>query len=241
MSSERGAAGQPDRNARTGIYGGTFNPIHLGHLRVAEELVELLDLEEMVFVPAATPPHKRSDEGQDAIAPARDRLAWVELAIAGNPRFRADPIELGRDGPSYTVDTLRALAAQNPGNLPVFAIGRDAFVEMGTWREPEAILTLAHLAVTTRPPVGEDTLADWLPDCLHEVVDLAADGRSGRHRDAGTWIRQIEVTALDISASAIRERARKGQSIRYLVPEAVWSTIANSGAYVSRRASGRAS
>ncbi len=95
-----------------GIYGGTFNPIHVGHLRAAEEVAEALGLARVIFVPSATPPHK-TEEPEDAIAPAADRLAWVRLAIAGNPRFEASAIEVERGGASYLVDTLRALRAQH--------------------------------------------------------------------------------------------------------------------------------
>ena len=100
--------GRRDRRGGVGVYGGTFNPIHLGHLRAAEEVVEVLDLERMLFVPSAEPPHKEAAEA-DVIAPARDRLHWVRLAVKDNPRFEADPIEVEREGLSYAVHTLSAL------------------------------------------------------------------------------------------------------------------------------------
>jgi len=215
----------------TGIYGGTFNPIHLGHLRAAQEVLELLGLERVVFVPSAAPPHKPQGCGQHTIAPPMERLAWVELATAPNPRFEVDAVEVERQGPSYTVETLRDRAKHADGERPVFIIGRDAFVELGSWREPETLITLAHFAVTTRPPVGSERLADWLPECLRGDIELAPAGRSGRHRNAGTWIRQLEITALDISASAIRERIRARRSIRYLVPECARESIESSHCY----------
>lgn len=221
--------------ALTGVYGGTFNPIHLGHLRAAEEVVEELGLERMLFVPSAQPPHKPSDGG--SIAPASDRLAWVRLAVSGNPCFQVDPIEVERDGRSYSVDTLRELGKRLAPELPVFTIGRDAFVEMDTWREPEAIFTLAHIAVTTRPEsdahLGAVDLKGWLPECLRGQFDLAPDGRSGRHRSAGTWIRLIEVTDLEISASDIRQRIQDGRSTRYLLPDAVREAVEKTGAYAA--------
>jgi len=217
---------------RIGIFGGTFNPIHLGHLRSAEEVAEALELDRVLFIPSARPPHK--DAGEDeVIAPARERLAWVELAVAGNPRFEADPIEVERGGPSYLVDTLREIGKRCAPERPIFAVGHDAFVEMGSWREPETLFTLANFAVTTRPPVDRGSLGDWLPECVRGDVEVAADGRSGRHKQAGTWIRLVEITALAVSASDIRARLREGRSVRYLMPEAVREAVLASGCYVS--------
>lgn len=229
------------RPGRIGVYGGTFNPIHIGHLRAAEEVVEALELERMLFVPSADPPHKSGPD--DDVAPARKRLAWVERAVAGNPRFAVDPAEVERGGRSYTVDTLAALARREEAEL-VFTIGRDAFTEIGSWREPEALFTLAHFCVTSRPSrergdagggggarPGKDTLRELLPECVRGVVELSPDGLSGRHREAGTWVRLLEITALDVSASDVRRRLREGRSIRYLVPESVRSEIVASGCY----------
>jgi len=213
-----------------GVYGGTFNPIHQGHLRAAEEVTEALGLERMLFIPSARPPHKR-EEGAEVIAPAKLRLEWVSLAIRDNPRFAADPIELDRPGPSYLVDTLTELRARHAGEELAFSVGQDAFAEMGLWREPERIFALTHVVVTTRPPVGEGHLAEWLPACVQSDFEIAADGRSAQHRSAGTWIRQLPITDLDISASAIRQRVREGRSIRYLVHEDVRAAIESSGCY----------
>jgi nicotinate-nucleotide adenylyltransferase len=222
------------RGARLGILGGTFNPIHLGHLRAAEEVREALGLERMVLVPAATPPHK-GDAPDDPIAPAAQRLAWVRAAVAGNSGLDADGIEVERGGRSYTIDTVRALAARSAPEPPVFAIGQEAFAELGSWREPEALLRLTNFAVMTRPPLS-GALADWLPKCARDEVELAADGLSARHRGAPTWIRRVEVTALDISSSEIRARLRAGRSIRYLVPESVREAVEQSGVYGPARA-----
>jgi nicotinate-nucleotide adenylyltransferase len=218
---------------RVGIFGGTFNPIHLGHLRAAEEVSEALALERLIFVPCAQPPHKRGS-AEDPIAPAAERLAWVRAATAGNPRFEVDPLEVDRKGPSYSVETLRTLVPGIGAQAPVFIIGHDAFVEVGTWREPEALLTLAHFAVIARPPVAEGTLADWMPKCLRDDVEMADDGLSARHRAAKTWIRVVEIRALDVSASDIRARLREGRSVRYLVPEAVIDGVVHSGVYAQR-------
>jgi nicotinate-nucleotide adenylyltransferase len=216
--------------AQCGVFGGTFNPIHLGHLRAAEEVAEALDLERMVFVPSAQPPHKSAHRG-DALAPAHLRLAWVQAAIAKNPRFAVDALELEREGPSYSVDTLRAFAARLKPARCVFVIGQDAFVELGTWREPTALLELAHFAVTTRPPSGKGSLQTWMPPVLADQIELAPDGLSGRHRSAKTWIRAVEISSLEISSSDIRARLRAGRSVRYLLPDGIHDAVVESRVY----------
>jgi nicotinate-nucleotide adenylyltransferase len=212
-----------------GIYGGTFNPIHRGHLRAAEEVVGQLGLSRMLFIPSARPPHKEAES--DPIAPARDRMAWVELAVGDNPAFFADAIEVERPGPSYLIDTLVALAERFEDDELVFVVGRDAFCEMGSWRSPRALFAACHIAVTSRPPIAEGCLADWLPDCVREDVELAPNGLSARHRTANTWIRQLEITALDVSATDIRRRLARGESVRHLVPARAHPAIVASGCY----------
>lgn len=216
--------------AQVGLFGGTFNPIHIGHLRAAEEVGEALGLERIVFVPSAQPPHKLPDRS-DVLAPASLRLAWVKAAIASNPRFAVDPLELERKGPSYSVDTLRTFAARLEPARCVFVIGQDAFVELASWREPAALLELAHFAVTTRPPSRKGSLKDWMPPSLASQVELAADGLSGRHRSAQTWIRAVEITPLDISSSGIRARIRAGRSVRYLLPDGIHDAVVQSRVY----------
>ena len=213
-----------------GLYGGTFNPLHIGHLRAAEEVMEALGLARMVFVPSARPPHKRAEQ-HDPIAPAADRLSWVEAAVASNPRFSVDPLELDREGPSYLVDTLESFAGRLAGERLVFALGCDAFQEMGSWREPERLLTQADFAVTTRPPLRRGSLRDWLPEGLTAALDIAEDGLSAVHREADTRIRLIEITSLDVSASSVRQRIREGRSVRYLLPETIHDEIVSSAIY----------
>jgi nicotinate-nucleotide adenylyltransferase len=223
-----------ETRARTGIFGGTFNPVHIGHLRAAEEVVEALGLERMVFVPSADPPHK-SDLADDPVASAALRLEWVELAIQGNPHFTVDPLEIERGGASYSVDTLRAIGEQIAPEKPVFTIGHDAFIEIDSWREPEALFELANFAVITRPPVEQVSLTDCLPRCIRSSVETDEDGWVARHRHADTWIRLLEIPALDISSSDIRLRLREGRSLRYLLPLAVAEAVEKSGAYRPRQ------
>ena len=220
----------------TGLVGGTFNPIHQGHLRAAEEVASALGLARMVFIPSARPPHK-DDDPEDPIAPPQRRLAWVRDAVRANPRFAVDTIEVERAGPSFLVDTLRHYRDALGGELPVFVVGVDAFREMGSWREPEALFALAHFAVTLRPPAGWQlgqpghTLGEWLPACVRDAFELSADGHAARHREAPSTLRLVPITALEISATAIRKALREGRSIRYLVPERVRAAIEASGIY----------
>ncbi len=218
-----------------GILGGTFNPVHVGHLRAAEEVSEILGLERVVFVPSAEPPHKEGD--REAIAPAKLRCEWVRLAVADNPGFALDTLEVERSGPSYTVDTLRIFGERLAPEKPVFVIGDDAFAEIETWREPRALFALAHFAVITRPPLGEASLAERLPAGFAEHFDLDSEGEIGRHRTAGTWLRRVRISALDVSATDIRRRVGEGRSLRYLVPETVREQVIGSGVYAegSRR------
>ena len=213
---------------RVGIFGGTFNPIHVGHLRAAEEVAEQLGLWRVLFVPAADPPLKR-DDGQ-ALAPAADRLAWVAAAIRDNPRFEVSASELEREGLSYTVDTLQALGAELAPAELVFVIGQDAFVDLDSWRQPELLPTLADFAVVTRPP-GGGNLPDWLPSSLAASCEIASDGQSARHRETGRWIRRLTISALDVSATDVRNRLREGRSVRYLVPDAAREAVEKSLAY----------
>jgi nicotinate-nucleotide adenylyltransferase len=183
----------------------------------------------MLFVPSAQPPHK---EGADqVIAPAKLRCEWVRRAIADNPRFALDLLEIERPGPSYSVDTLRSFGERLAPEKPIFVIGQDAFAEIETWRDPSTLFTLAHFAVITRPPAGESSLAEQLPARFAQQFDLEREGEFGRHRTAETWIRWIQISALEVSSTDIRRRIREGRSVRYLLPAAVRRDVIGSGVY----------
>ncbi|MCP3986119.1 MAG: nicotinate (nicotinamide) nucleotide adenylyltransferase [bacterium] len=217
-------------NQLIGIFGGTFNPVHVGHLRAAEEVAEILSLARVLFVPASDPPLKR--DGDVALAPASDRFRWVESAIAGNPHFETSDVELSRSGPSYLVDTLQLLRSELAPAELVFILGEDAFAQLDAWRAPELLPTLAHFAVVTRPPGSAGhSLADWLPACLTGSVEVDSDGQLARHRTAGHWIRRVPISGFDVSATDIRGRVRDCRSIRYLVPEIAREPIEKCNAY----------
>ena len=224
---------------RIGLFGGTFNPIHLGHLRAAEEVREALDLERVLFIPSRIPPHKTADE-TDPIATTEERLAWVESAITDAKQFSVDRIEIDRDGPSYLVDTLAAIRDRERGlRRTVFIVGEDAFAEMGDWRAPEEIFALTDLAVMTRPPGQLRNLGDRMPEVVRDRFVVSADGSEATHRDAGTKIQLVPISALDISSSKVREACRSGRSIRFLVPESIRASIESSGRYGPRPSEAR--
>jgi nicotinate-nucleotide adenylyltransferase len=214
---------------RIGVLGGTFNPIHRGHLHAAESVAKQLDLARIVFVPAADPPLKRG--GTETIAPAALRFAWVEAALRGHVHLVADDLELRRAGPSYTLDTLRELGARLAPARLVFLVGEDAFAELDLWREPSTLLTLADFAVMTRPPGLGKPLRSLLSEALAAQIEWAADGESGTHRTAKTRLARVAIDALDVSATDIRRRIRAGESVRYLLPDAVHDAVLASGAY----------
>lgn len=201
---------------RIGIFGGTFNPIHLGHLRSAEEVRERQNLDRILFIPSASPPHKQNAD----VAPARHRLAMVRLAIAGNRAFSASSIEIDRPGHSYSVDTLDALRASHPAVRFSFILGIDAFREISTWMEYRRLFELCDIIVTSRPSCEEAALASLIPIAARREFCYRRGRKVLEHRSGHQIVFQ-RVSDFAISASDIRARRRRGDSIRYLVPQAV--------------------
>jgi len=207
-----------------GLFGGTFDPIHFGHLRTALELLDDLQLAEVRFTPCARPPH-----GKTPVAPAALRLGMVKAAVAGQPGFVVDERELGRPGPSYTVETLEALRAERGARPLGLIVGMDAFIDIGSWHRSEDILQLAHVIVARRPGAQ-------LPEAGPAGALLAAHGVTGCAALADAPAGRIlvhTVTQLEISSSAIRDAARAGRSQRYLMPDAVAALIETTGCYAS--------
>jgi nicotinate-nucleotide adenylyltransferase len=211
-----------------GLFGGTFDPIHMGHLRCAEEIMELFDLNRIVFVPAARPPHKLDA----AITPFYHREQMIRLAIEGNPAFSFSDVENRRSGISYSVETVEyILDKYRLENLDLFLIlGQDAFHAIRTWKEWERLLMLCNFAVMTRPGYENQGLAAIItPEMAAKFVyDDQADGFRG---PSGKMIYFREVTFLDISSRRIRQRVRDGKSINYLVPPEVRHYILKNGLY----------
>jgi nicotinate-nucleotide adenylyltransferase len=187
--------------ARVGLLGGTFNPPHIAHLICAQEALVQLRLDRVLLVPVAVAPHK-TVEAEPGVA---HRVAMCEAAVAGDDRFGVSRADADRDGPSYTVDLLRALRAESPGDELTFIVGGDMAYSLPAWRDPEGVLALAQLAVAEREGVRR-------ADIRESVAGLA--GASER-------LRFFEMPRLDISSSLIRRRAAGGQPVRYLVPDPV--------------------
>jgi nicotinate-nucleotide adenylyltransferase len=213
---------------RVGVFGGSFNPIHFGHLLLADQVVELLALDRLLLVPAAEPPHK---PGAD-MAPAANRLQMTALAAAGHPRFEVSDLELRRRGPSYTVDTLDAFADRGTLHL---VIGSDSFLDLLTWRDPRGVAARARLVVVPRTGRGFDADAPAAQKVLSELgltgfARVAAE-RAGPPADDPGVVLLAEVISLPLSGSDLRRRARQGRSLAYRMPPAVDEHIRAHGLY----------
>jgi nicotinate-nucleotide adenylyltransferase len=201
---------------RIGVFGGTFNPIHLGHLIVAQTAMERFELGRIIFIPCASPPHKNGS----GLAGGHHRLAMVQGAIEGDLRFEASDVELLRGGRSYTIDTVRAIGAKMPGVEICFVIGADTLAELHLWREIGTLLSLVRFVTLARP--GTD------------IAALRAEPE--RLRLPAPWPERLladvaEGRQVDISSSDIRYRLAEGMSIRYLVPQSVEMYIVEHNLY----------
>ena len=212
---------------RIGLFGGTFDPIHWGHLRSAEEVSETFKLDRVYFVPASIPPHKR---GQTTTL-SRDRLAMVRLAVAKNPRFAVSTVEILRPGVSFSIDTVRQYAATlKKGDTLFFVIGMDAFREIGSWWEYKEIFPLCNFIVTSRPGSKESDPLRGTGVAVRKLFCYDFKRKNYRHR-SGTRVHFIELTDIAISASEVRSLVAGGKSIRYLVPSEVEKYIKRRGLY----------
>ncbi len=214
---------------RVGLFGGTFNPIHLGHLRSAEEVRETFALDRVYFIPAAQPPHK----GGEDLAPAPHRLRMVELAVADNPCFAASAVELERAGTSYSVDTIRYFLTHGQAASLFFLVGFDAFQDIATWKDYATIPALCDVIVTSRPGTAMPWGEAFLPVALRGAFWYDPVSNAYRH-ETGHTVVPYEIEGLNISASAIREKARHNKSVRYLVPASVESYMAEHALYQPR-------
>jgi len=218
----------PDRSAcAVGLFGGTFDPIHIGHLRSAQEVREAFHLDRLLFIPAAVPPHKPATP----IAEAGDRMQMLRLAIDGNPFFEVSDVEIRRPGKSYSIETAshyRHLLGEHVHLF--FVVGADAFCEIETWRDYRALFALCDFIVITRPK--------WNP--LQASV-LATESFQEVNRDtcfrhpSGHLLYLHEVTPIGVSSTQIRNAVRQGRSIAYLVPRSVEEYIEQEGVYTAER------
>lgn len=220
---------------KIGLFGGTFNPIHLGHLRSAEEISESFELGQVIFIPASYPPHKEKGN----ILPPSLRAQMVRLAIADNPRFAFSEVELRRPGKSYSVETITHFRQQfGPDTELYFILGLDAFQEINTWKEYAALFTLCHFIVMTRPGFEKNFTPEHLP--VEMAKDFWYDPKRGAyaHR-GGFFVFPKEITALDISSTKIRENICKHHSVKYLLPEPVEVFINQNNLYRTKETKGK--
>ncbi len=210
-----------------GLFGGTFNPIHLGHLRSAEEIQESFQLQQIVFIPSANPPHK---EGRDIISPLH-RIEMVNLAIAGNPAFSTSEVEISRPGKSYSIETIdRFKEMQGKGLTLFFIMGMDAFTEIITWKDYVSLFSRCNFVVTTRPGYAVTDIETILPsDVAGEFSYIPEEDRFSHISNFSLYFRDI--TPLNISSSVIRRRIKEKKSVRYLLPQAVVEYIKLHGLY----------
>jgi nicotinate-nucleotide adenylyltransferase len=203
---------------RIGIYGGSFNPVHLGHLIAAECCREQAQLDRVLFMPAATPPHK---QGQ-LLADAADRVAMLTLAVGGHEAFAVSTIEVDRGGVSYTVDTLAVLAQRHPHDTLVLVLGPDALAQLPTWREPRTIADRCELVAVER---------ERLDDVAAIARDVGLADLLGQERLAALIAARVRMPAIGVRASDLRAAVASGTSIRYRTPRAVEAFIMSHGLY----------
>jgi nicotinate-nucleotide adenylyltransferase len=210
-----------------GIMGGTFNPVHHGHLRAAEEVAESLELTKVIFVPSAIPPHKSGGE----LVPFEHRWRMLQLAVAENPRFSLSDLEHQRPGKSYSVETLTQLSGFYGGKEELyFLLGLDAFLELPTWKDYRTLFSLCHFVVVAR--------SGYLPVSLHTMLQTKISKQYSFDDTIQAFVHPKhysiyyrEVTLLDISSSEIRQLLVQGRSVRYLVPREVEAYIRQEGLY----------
>ncbi len=211
---------------KIGLFGGTFNPIHLGHLRGAEQIREAFGLQEVVFIPAALPPHKVTEK----IIAAHHRLEMVKRAIQKNPYFSASDVELRRSGKSYSIDTIRYFRERHQSSIFFFILGRDAFVEIETWKEYQHLFSLCNFIVMTRPGFQKSSAPPPLPESLIPAYRYDQKAEAWVHSSGYTLFFK-EINFLDISSTRVRELIEKGESVRNLIPSEVEAYVREHGLY----------
>ncbi len=217
---------------KIGLFGGTFNPIHLGHLRAAEEIRENFDLDQMIFIPASYPPHKP----KVAVPAASLRVEMVRLAIEDNPHFALSEVELKRPGKSYSIETIKHFRQKFGLRASLyFLVGLDAFLEIHTWKDYGALFSHCHFVILSRPGLEKKFSAKHLP--VELAGDFCYDAEKGgyAHR-SGFFVFPREITALDISSTKVRENIQKGRSIKYLLSSPVEDFIRSHKLYQNREA-----
>jgi nicotinate-nucleotide adenylyltransferase len=210
-----------------GIFGGTFNPVHFGHLRSAEEICDRFKMKEVVFIPSAIPPHKSRSDIEDPV----HRLKMVNLAVTGNPYFTVSEIEIHRKGKSYSIDTIRQIKKNCPSDDLAFIMGIDAFLEIHTWHKYKQIFSECDFIITSRPGAPKRSFIKSMPDEVLNQFKRKKNGRIFEH-ESGKKVHFTEVTDLDISASSLRSIVRNKRTLRYLTPRRVIDYIKENKLYM---------
>jgi nicotinate-nucleotide adenylyltransferase len=219
---------EPEAPLRLGLFGGTFNPMHYGHLRSAEEVCEALALTRLWFIPASHPPHKTAQ----GITPFQARLEMSRLAVGDHPVMSVSDLEGRRSGRSYSIETLRQVRQEvGPAWELYFILGLDAILEIATWKDYKDLFSLSHFVVLDRPGYDRQRLAEVLRGEVHPSVRPFEAGRSFQHPSGHKVVLQA-TTLMDISGTGIREMVRQGRSIRFLLPEPVREYIINHKLYL---------
>jgi nicotinate-nucleotide adenylyltransferase len=213
------------KSNRVGLFGGTFNPIHLGHLRGAEDIREAFGLQKIIFIPAANPPHK----AREGLVDSGHRLEMVHIATSGNPYFSVSDVELKRTGKSYSIDTIRYFREKEQGDL-FFVMGKDAFMEIETWKEFRHLFFLCHYVIMTRPRHRQNAPGPRLPSSLSEDFLYRPETEQWIHT-SGHTLSFKEIDYLDISSTKIRDWIQREKSIRYLILPEVEAYIHRYGLY----------
>jgi len=219
---------------RIGLFGGTFNPVHYGHLRAAKEVCEGFNLKNLYFIPSALPPHKDIKD----VASAVDRIEMTRMAVADNPEFILSDVELKRPGLSYTIDTVKHFQEIQSAKTELFLImGVDAFLEIDTWKSFEQLFRMLPMIIMTRPlPDGRPHSLEWknMTEFMHKKISSAyhfSEKDSCYRHEQHYPVYRFNISMLDISGTNIRKRIQQGQSIRFLVPENVENYIYERGIY----------
>jgi nicotinate-nucleotide adenylyltransferase len=218
-----------DSHNKIGIFGGTFNPIHYGHLRAAEEVREKLHFEKMLFIPSSNPPLKSGD-----LAPADERYEMTKLSLETNPFFDISDLECRKRGKSYTVETLTVLNKLYAEKTLYLVVGIDSFLEIPVWRQPEMLMELANFVVVSRPGFSFSGASSMIPEANVAILsEMDGGGREcyNTYLKNGREVLLLNVTPFPISSTAVRMLVRRGKSIKYLLPDKIESYIISHNLY----------
>ena len=213
------------KGRRIGLFGGTFNPIHLGHLRGAEEIWQAFQLDEVIFIPSSIPPHKATEK----VMEAKHRLEMVRLATSSNPHFSTSDLELSRTGRSFSIDTIRFFRERQEDAF-FFILGGDAFAEIETWKDFQNLFSLCHFVVILRPGSEKNISSSPFPETLVPNFRYDPGERAWVHL-TGHRVYFKEILFLDISSTKVRELLERGGTARYLIPAEVEAYIQTYGLY----------